>query len=68
MLFLGERISIAQWGGIGLVVAGAVLISVRLYQERPYGRIGSGTGVSVPSTAAFTLGDRTAIYGPRYCC
>ena len=62
MLFLGERISIAQWGGIGLVVAGAALISVRLYQERPYGRI--GPGVSLPSTAVFTLGDRTAIYGP----
>ena len=64
MLFLGERISVGQWGGIALVVAGAVLISVRLYQERPYGRIGSGTGVSVPSTAALTLGDRSAIYGP----
>lgn len=62
MLFLGERISIGQWGGIALVVAGAVLISVRLYQERPYGRI--GPGVSVPSTAALTLGDHSAIYGP----
>ncbi len=61
-LFLGERISVAQWGGIGLVVAGAVLISVRLYQERPYGRI--GPGASVPSTAVFTLGDRSAFYGP----
>ena len=62
LLFLDEHISIGQWGGIALVVAGAVLISVRLYQERPYGRIGSGTGVSVPSAAALTLGDPS--YGP----
>ena len=62
MLFLGEHISIGQWGGIGLVVAGAVLISVRLYQERPYGRIGPGVGL--PSTAVLNLGDRTTVYGP----
>ena len=35
MPLLGERISPAQWGGIGLVVAGAVLISGRLFQETP---------------------------------
>ena len=62
MLFLGERISLAQWGGIGLVVAGAALISVRLFQERPFGRI--GPGVSLPSTAVLTMGDRAAVYGP----
>ena len=62
MLFLGEHISPAQWGGIGLVVGGAVLISVRLYQERPFGRIGAGVGL--PSPAVATLGDRTAYYGP----
>ncbi len=62
MLFLNERISIWQWGGIGLVVAGAVLISVRLFHERPYGRI--GPGVSVPTTAVMTMGDRAAFYGP----
>ncbi len=62
MLFLDEHITLPQWGGIGLVVAGAVLISVRLYQERPFGRIGPGAGL--PSTAVETLGDRTAIYGP----
>ena len=62
MLFLDERISLGQWGGIGLVVAGAVLISVRLFQERPYGRI--GPGVSLPTTAVLTLGDRAAAYGP----
>ena len=62
MLFLGEHISIGQWGGIGLVVAGAVLISVRLYQERPFGRIGPGVGL--PSTAVLNLGDRTTVYGP----
>ena len=62
MLFLDERISLGQWSGIGLVVAGAVLISVRLFQERPYGRI--GPGVSLPTTAVMTLGDRAAVYGP----
>ena len=62
MLFLDEHITLPQWGGIGLVVAGAVLISVRLYQERPFGRIGPGAGL--PSTAVETLGDSTAIYGP----
>ena len=62
MLFLDEHISWPQWGGIALVVSGAVLISVRLYQERPFGRI--GPGVSLPTTAVTTLGDRTAIYGP----
>ena len=61
MPLLGERIAPAQWGAIGLVVAGAVLISVRMYQEAPYGRIGAG--LSVPSTAV-ALGDRTAWYGP----
>ena len=61
MLLLGERIAPAQWGAIGLVVAGAVLISVRMYQEAPYGRIGAG--LSVPSPAV-GLGDRTAWYGP----
>ena len=35
MPLLGERISPAQWGGIGLVVAGAALISGRLFQETP---------------------------------
>jgi len=62
MLFLDEHISLPQWGGIGLVVAGAMLISVRLYQERPFGRIGPGAGL--PTTAVYTLGDRSALYGP----
>lgn len=62
LLFLDEHISIGQWGGIGLVVVGAALISVRLFQERPYGRI--GPGMSLPTTAVFTLGDQSAIYGP----
>ena len=62
MLFLGERISLSQWAGIGMVVAGAALISVRLFQERPFGRIGPGVGL--PSTAVLALGDRAAVYGP----
>ena len=62
MLFLGERITLPQWGGIGLVVAGAVLISIRLFQEQPYGRI--GPGASVPSPAVLGLRDRTTMYGP----
>ena len=62
MAFLGERISVLQWAGIGLVVAGAVLISVRLYQERPFGRI--GTGLGLPSPAVFSLRDRTTSFGP----
>ena len=62
LLFLGERISIVQWLGIALVVAGAVLISVRLFQERPFGRIGAG--LAVPSTAVFDLRDRAVVYGP----
>lgn len=62
MLFLDEHISLQQWGGIGLVVIGAVLISVRLFQERPLGRIGPGAGI--PSTAVSTMGDRSSIYGP----
>ncbi len=62
LFFLDEHISLAQWGGIGLVVAGAVMISVRLFQERPYGRIGPAMGL--PTTAVFALGDRSAIYGP----
>ena len=39
MLFLGERISLAQWAAIGLVVAGAALISLRLFQESPRDRL-----------------------------
>ena len=62
MLFLGERISVAQWCAIGLVVAGAALISVRLFQEQPYGRIGAGIGV--PSPAVLNLTDRITGYGP----
>ena len=62
LLFLDEHISIGQWAGIGLVVVGAVMISVRLFQERPFGRI--GPGMSLPTTAVFTLGDRNAVYGP----
>lgn len=62
LLFLDERISLLQWGGITLVVTGAVLISVRLQQERPYGRI--GPGLTLPSPAVFDLRDRTASYGP----
>ena len=62
MLFLGERISLLQWGGIALVVTGAVLISVRLYQERPYDRIGAG--VAVPSVAALDARSQSAGYGP----
>ncbi len=62
MLFLGEHITLPQWGGIGLVVAGAVLISIRLFQEQPYGRIGAG--ISVPSPAVLGLRDRATGYGP----
>ena len=62
LMFLGEHVSPAQWCGIALVVAGAVLISVRLFQERPFGRIGAG--LAIPSTAVFDLRDRSAIYGP----
>ena len=62
MLFLEERITLPQWGGIGLVVAGAVLISVRLFREQPYGRV--GPAATLPTAAALTLGDRSAIYGP----
>ena len=35
MTFLDERISPFQWGGISLVVAGAILISIRLFQDTP---------------------------------
>ena len=62
LLFLDEHISPAQWCGIGLVVGGAALISVRLFQELPYTRI--GPGLAIPSTAVFNLRDRGAIYGP----
>ena len=62
MLFLGERLTLPQWSGVGLVVAGAVLISMRLFHEQPYGRI--GTGISVPSPAVLGLRDRATGYGP----
>ncbi len=64
MLFLDEHISVTQWLGIGLVVVGAIMISVRLFHERPFGRVGPGAGL--PSTAVATLGDRTAVYGPAF--
>ena len=35
LLFLGERISPVQWASIGLVVAGAALISLRLFHVAP---------------------------------
>lgn len=62
MLFLGERINVFQWGGIALVVAGAMLITVRMFEEPPYGRIDGG--ISLPRAAVFTWGDRRAAYGP----
>ena len=49
MPLLGERISPAQWGGIGLVVAGAVLISGRLFQETPAASSVAGPIRSGPS-------------------
>ena len=39
LLFLGERIAPAQWAAIGLVVAGAMLISLRLFPDSTYERI-----------------------------
>ncbi len=60
--FLDEHISLIQWCGISLVVGGAVLISVRLFQERPFTRI--DPGLAIPSTTVFDLRDRGAIYGP----
>ena len=49
MPLLGERISPAQWGGIGLVVAGAALISGRLFQETPAASSAAGPIRSGPS-------------------
>ena len=49
MPLLGERISPAQWGGIGLVVAGAALISGRLFQETPTASSAAGPIRSGPS-------------------
>ena len=39
LLFLGERISPVQWASIGLVVAGAALISLRLFHAAPNARL-----------------------------
>ena len=39
LLFLGERISPVQWASIGLVVAGASLISLRLFHVAPNPRL-----------------------------
>ena len=70
MPLLGERISPAQWGGIGLVVAGAVLISGRLFQETPAaGPIRSGASrPGAPATALslpfLTGAGAAAWYGP----
>ena len=62
LVFLQEHISIAQWFGIAMVVAGAALISIRLFQETPFGRVGAG--LAVPTTAIFDLRVRGALYGP----
>ena len=73
MPLLGERISPAQWGGIGLVVAGAALISGRLFQETPAAGSAAGpirSGASRPGAPATTLsssflpGAGAAWYGP----
>lgn len=64
MFFLGERISPVQWGAVGLVVSGAILISLRLFHEQPYGRIGSSAGIAVPTAAALSLTGRLTGYGP----
>ncbi len=42
VLFLGERISGIQWVAIMLVVAGAALISMRVFQDSPYDRLRAG--------------------------
>ena len=49
LLFLGERISVIQWAAIGLVVAGAVLISLRLFHETPYTRLSARSAVATTS-------------------
>ena len=69
MPLLGERISPAQWGGIGLVVAGAALISGRLFQETPAassaaGPIRSGAPATALSLPFLTGAGAAAWYGP----
>ena len=73
MPLLGERISPAQWGGIGLVVAGAVLISGRLFQETPAASSAAASpirsGPSRPGAPALSLSlspgaGAAAWYGP----
>ena len=72
MPLLGERISPAQWGGIGLVVAGAALISGRLFQETPAASSAAGPIRSGPSRAGapalslpfLTGAGAAAWYGP----
>ena len=54
MTFLNERITLPQWGGIALVVAGAVLISIRLFQDTPYPRAAPAPAVTLPTPAAPT--------------
>lgn len=54
MTFLNERITLPQWGGIALVVAGAVLISIRLFQDTPYPRATAATAVTLPTPATST--------------
>ena len=56
MVFLGERISLVQWGAIGLVVSGAMLISMRLFQITPHDRLRARASVN-PSVG---IGDRLA--------
>jgi len=65
MPLLGERISPAQWGGIGLVVAGAALISGRLFQETPAASpIRSGAPATALSSSFLPGAGAAAWYGP----
>ena len=73
MPLLGERISPAQWGGIGLVVAGAALISGRLFQETPAASasaagpirsVASRAGAPAPALSLSPGAGAAAWYGP----
>ena len=64
MTFLNERITLPQWGGIALVVAGAVLISIRLFQDTPYPRATTAPAVSPPTPAAPTPAASNTAPGP----
>ena len=61
LLFLGERISPVQWASIGLVVAGASLISLRLFHVAPNPRLPTRLSDRETGEVASTPGNLTRI-------